>query len=110
MTMKESLWIERLEAAIAARTRRVGTAAAWARLLVLLPILILALKQVGALPARPGLLVPLVVVYGILNYLEDVRRPPAPASLAHPCWQGSAICCSGAWFWPAAVGWCPHRS
>ena len=83
MTMKESLWIERLEAAIAARTRRVGTAAAWARLLVLLPILILALKQVGALPARPGLLVPLVVVYGILSYLEDVRRPPAPASLAH---------------------------
>ena len=70
--VRKPAWVERAERAIAAVVPVHPNVISAAKLLVVTPLLLLALKQVGALPAAPWVAALLFLAFGLLDYLDGV--------------------------------------
>jgi CDP-diacylglycerol--serine O-phosphatidyltransferase len=70
-SMPQPPWLENLEKYIASLMPVSPNIISGIKLLVIFPMLVLALKQVGALPGHPYIVLILFLFFGILDYLDS---------------------------------------
>lgn len=69
--MKRPYWTDRIDAKLSAVLPVGPHMLSGAKMLVVAPLLVLALKQLGALPNRPGVVLGLFLTFCVLDYVES---------------------------------------
>lgn len=68
--LREPLWLQELEERVASAIPIHPNLISGVRLLVILPLLLLGLRQIGILPASPRMMIGLFLIFGLLDYLD----------------------------------------